>query len=874
MIIAQRQNIEIPIHVMELVGASREKEPVRIGVPFPRGMLHDGSQLWCLDPEGQAFPVQTKILSHWPDRSIKWLLVDFFASVSADFKGKFFLVSGTTAKILAISTVAVEEDPDSFTVSAGGNVWKVFKTKGGIREVWRGGCQVSGKGLEVILEGRDGKKKPLLVKKTTLQAMGSLRCDLLQEGWFEVNKDWRINLRLRLSFFASSGCVKLEAILHNPRAAIHPGGLWDLGDPGSFFFRDLSLCVTPSSGLERIKWFCGPTQKRGESKSSLWVLHQNSSGGENWNSLNHIDKDGRLTVSFKGYKVFEGSNGSLVHEGERAEPVVKIETQQGSVAACVENFWQAFPKTIKVQDGSLRVGLFPGESNSRYELQGGEQKRHVAYLEFSAPGQETGLANMLNPLHVYIDPAWIEQTAAIPYFSEFQPSEEEAEGYRYVRRIIDGEHSFFEKRELVDEYGWRNFGDTYADHEAVNHKGKEIFVSHYNNQYDFIYGALIHHLRTGDHRWRQLMADAANHMIDIDIYHTDGDKPGFNHGQFWHTDHYLPAQTSTHRGYSKKNLPSLGIPASQYGGGPSNEQDYSSGLLYYYFLTGDPESRQAVLELAQWVMDMDDGKKSILAIFDEGPTGLASQTREPSYHKAGRGGGNSINTLLDAYNVDLERKYLAKAEEFILRCIHPLDDINSLRLDDPENRWSYLVFLQILGRYLNFKAEQGEKDYCYHYARESLLHYAEWMATHEAPFKESFHKVDIPTETWPAHDIRKTHVFHLAAHYSAGKERDLFKEKAAFFYRRCLDDLFGFETSKFARPLIIIALYDYINTFFLRNGYKSCEGTTHNYNFGAPVDFSPQRQRFAKVFAGKFFSTFHAGKLMIKEKFLGIGSGK
>ena len=32
-----------------------------------------------------------------------------------------------------------------------------------------------------------------------------------------------------------------ELDVTNPRAAKHPGGAWDLGDPGSVFIRDLSI---------------------------------------------------------------------------------------------------------------------------------------------------------------------------------------------------------------------------------------------------------------------------------------------------------------------------------------------------------------------------------------------------------------------------------------------------------------------------------------------------------------------------------------------------------------------------------------------------------------------------------------------------------
>ena len=179
----------------------------------------------------------------------------------------------------------------------------------------------------------------------------------------------------------------------------------------------------------------------------------------------------------------------------------------------------------------------------------------------------------------------------------------------YVHQIIEGPHSFVAKREIIDEYGWRNFGELYADHEAVQSSGPASRSSPTTTtSTTSCYGAFVQFQRTGDSRWRQLMADAARHVIDIDIYHTQDDKAAFNGGLFWHTDHYLPAGTCTHRTYSRANG------GRGYGGGPSNEHNYTSGLLHYYYLTGDPEAAQAVRELADWVIGMDDGSRTLFGV--------------------------------------------------------------------------------------------------------------------------------------------------------------------------------------------------------------------------------------------------------------------
>src|SRR4030095_7664754 len=101
------------------------------------------------------------------------------------------------------------------------------------------------------------------------------------------------------------------------------------------------------------------------------------------------------------------------------------------------------------------------------------------------------------PLAVWVDPEAVARSGAVPAFMP-QPRHDYDSYLRYVANVVDGPHAFLRKRETIDEYGWRNFGDLYADHEAVGHRGATPLISHYNNQYDFIHGALVHYLRSGD----------------------------------------------------------------------------------------------------------------------------------------------------------------------------------------------------------------------------------------------------------------------------------------------------------------------------------------------------------------------------------------
>ena len=90
------------------------------------------------------------------------------------------------------------------------------------------------------------------------------------------------------------------------------------------------------------------------------------------------------------------------------------------------------------------------------------------------------------------------------------------------------------------------------------------------------------------------------------------------------------------------------------------------------------------------------------------------------------------------------------------------------RLDplDAENRWSYTVFLQALGKYLEHRADRGLIDAQFEYARAVLLTYAMWMCANERPYLDTPERLEFPNETWAAQDIRKAAVFEFAARHA------------------------------------------------------------------------------------------------------------
>jgi hypothetical protein len=767
-------------------------EPITMGVPFPRGVVR-GVERLGLERDGEAVPVQAQTTELWPDGSVRWALVDFQATGKAPHHEAYRLLTDGGAVVRPASPVAisraggrivVDTGPARFEVGPGGHFPFAAVTVGGVPALDPSGTSLRFTSLH-------GRVQQARIISVAIEDVGVLRSSVRLEAIVGSRRSPTLEVIARIHFFAGSSAARVAITCRNPRRARHAGGFWELGDHGSVQLQDVALRLATPAPATAI--------------------------------LLARDTEARFTPVDGAFELSQDSS-----RGARATPAVTLSHASGRLSMAVEHFWQNFPKAMAADAGGVTLRLWPRQGTGHHELQGGEQKTHGFVLAFGDdPLARDALFWGRAPSVATLPPRWYADAAAIRYV---RPAAED--GDRRYRQLVDlaieGDDTFERKRERIDEYGWRNFGDLYADHENAFAKEPGPIVSHYNNQYDAVAGFATQFMRTGDPRWWRLMTELAAHVTDIDIYHTDRDKAAYNHGLFWHTCHYVPAGRSTHRSYPR--LPGV------CGGGPANEHNYAAGLRLHWLLTGDRMSRDAAIGLARWVIAMDDGRRTIVRWFTRAATGLASATYSPSFHGPGRGAGHSILALLDGHRLTGERAFLAKAEELIRRCVHPADDIAALDLLDAERRWSYTVFLQAVARYLDDKAEGGELDAAYAYARAALLHYARWMAEHEYPYLDTPAGLEYPTETWAAQDMRKCEVLGLAAQHTTGSERDRFLDRARFFFEYSVTTLLAMEARSLTRPVVLL-----LSNGFSHAGPRRC---VERPSAPAPVEFATAPTRF------------------------------
>ncbi|MBM4050646.1 MAG: hypothetical protein FJ279_36580, partial [Planctomycetes bacterium] len=96
--------------------AHRRHEPVRSGVPIPKGELADADRVRLLDASGAETPAFVQATGRWPDGSVKWLLLDFEAEVAAKASRRFTLEYGNAVS-RAVAPARLRSDRQGGTLA-------------------------------------------------------------------------------------------------------------------------------------------------------------------------------------------------------------------------------------------------------------------------------------------------------------------------------------------------------------------------------------------------------------------------------------------------------------------------------------------------------------------------------------------------------------------------------------------------------------------------------------------------------------------------------------------------------------------------------------------------------------------------------------
>jgi hypothetical protein len=821
--------IYVPITLNEIASLNEKLIPLSVSIPFENGKVFNTATLALVTQNEQLIQRQISILAYWPNKSLKWIRIDFLYTLTnnkvidktdtiflTEIKNKTELTKHAT-KPLYTHTIEVKETSKSYNISTGAANFELHKKELGVflsESIETVTPHFKTQNNSLVLTDKKGVSYypfiddisfdfPINIKeerlKITAKIAGTFQSDQIKSA---------IKYTAEVSFYASEAYTKWRVTLHNPHCIVHNGGTWDLGNENSLHFTSFNARI-PCKKTTKLAYKISPNQEfiypditEEDKEKNTLLIFQASSGGSQWQSKNHVNDQGLVTFEFNGYKIASQENEQITKG--RAEPTIFIEKSNDSasnISVFIKDFWQKFPKSIAIDDTSVDLGLFSQHALGGFELQPGERKSDTFYISYD--NEKSSLDHFESPVQVSISPEYIASTNAVPFFTALN---DENDYNDIINDGIDSENNFFQKRELIDEFGWRNFGDLYADHETLETDCDDELISHYNNQYDPLYGFLKQYLLTNNSKWLLLANDLADHVKNIDTYHTTKDKAEYNGGLFWHTDHYLPAETAGHRTYSTQQKKDA-YEDHAGGGGPGGQHCYTNGLMLHYFLSGDETSKEAVLQLTQWITHVYEGSGTLtdflLAIKNKNRIDLKNIIT--GKYPLDRGTGHYIIALIDSFEVTGSQSYLDKASLIIKNTVHPKDNVEAKNLSNVEECWFYTIFFQAVYRYLHVKLNIEQLDESFHYARKSLLNYADWMCEHEQPYLHRPEILEYPNHTWAAQDIRKANVLFMASYFSSddiSKTRYQIKADSIYCY---VTETFNKEpTRDFTRILSIL----------------------------------------------------------------------
>ncbi len=202
--------VRVEFTVAEPASVARSNEIVVSGVPFPEGALARGAALHVETAQGRALPTQTRVLGTWPDGSVKWVLVQFPASVEAGKQVRYFLVQG--AAPLPAQAIHIDETPGAVLVSTGAMQVSISRRRFELLgAVSRGGREVL-RGSPISFELANGVVHDSLravPDSIVVEDRGPVRATVKVGGWLlgpNGEKHYRIESRLR--FFAGQTTVE------------------------------------------------------------------------------------------------------------------------------------------------------------------------------------------------------------------------------------------------------------------------------------------------------------------------------------------------------------------------------------------------------------------------------------------------------------------------------------------------------------------------------------------------------------------------------------------------------------------------------------------------------------------------------------------
>jgi hypothetical protein len=542
--------LEIPLTLVEPAGAARSAEPASASVPFPRGRLKAADGLWLAGPGGRAVPMQAEVLERWSDGTVRFLLIDFLATVPPRGRATYTLREGKPPAAPGGPRVRLETLADGGREVATGAISARVPASGDVllADVVAGAGGVDAGVPLPQLALANGQPTRGEVTRLDVETAGPIRTEILLTG----RHPHGMAFEARVAFFAGQPLVRVRYTLTN------------LGDPLEAKVRRLAFTVPGHF-----------------TRGTLGV----DGGTRTFETLEHVHE---VRHAAPTPALLDGEPA-----GRRADGWVRAIGDGGAVTLVAPLVWQEYPKALRVAAEAVEVGCLAGDDDP--VLFGtGAAKTHEVWIALHPHGDApppAPLARALGAPLVALAPAtWTAASRALP--NAIAPDGPLARDF--LARVLAA-HEKYRQRVRTEQwddgpagpcsartaehprvglYGALDWGDWQFPGYRDTVRGCDGWG---NLEYDLPQVSALAWTATGNEAFRETMAAAAVHYRDVDIIHHAPGHPdwvGLNH-----------PHKPRHFSFEAEEKVDLG-------------HTWSEGLVTYWRLTGDRRALAAARAMA------------------------------------------------------------------------------------------------------------------------------------------------------------------------------------------------------------------------------------------------------------------------------------
>ncbi len=574
----------VPVKLLEDYGVDRSAS-IRFGFPLPEGGLCNIKKMQVLNHEGKPVHFQSAATAFWPDKSLKWVLLQFDAPLKANEKAIYQVVFGENVDDAEKGdTLIMADNGDIITVDTGKlqatidrkkfNMVKDVKVKRDGKWIDAGGFAVNG--LELRDEkGRLFSSAVIAPESFEIEEQGPEHIVLKVRGKYGNADKGETNMsyEVRLSFARSSEKVGIAVSTTNTNLV---NEFTDIDSLSCAF-----ISASPIQGGKVLL-----------DANNLQALRQSPCKTEeivlNPNSQTRLFQEDEQSLS-----------GVAGHENARLTGAVEVDTATGPVRAVLKDCWQRWPKAFSVNNKELIFELLPKQPSrnfyrnlpyyllfpfceGKYRLKWGVSFTENIDLDFGSMKSLTEADAETNlPVVVVVQRDWYYQTKVLPGATPGDDRQFDVWDDAVARWF--NEHMEFKKTH--HPYGFLNYGDWFG----------ERSTNWGNNEYDIAHGLFMDYIRTGNRDHYRWAVRAAQHDADVDSIHAYPD-PNYVGGDITHSFCHNAGCLLGR----KLTLPL----SSPYGGNvlSSNGHTFLRGMVDAWLFSGNARTQQSALSMGEHIV--------------------------------------------------------------------------------------------------------------------------------------------------------------------------------------------------------------------------------------------------------------------------------